>query len=407
MAGKRLVLVIPDGMADLPLADHGGRTPLEMVPTPAMDALASSSVVGTVKNVPAGMSPGSDIAIMSLLGYDPAKYHTGRAPLEAAGMGIPLGQDDVAWRCNLVTLDPDDGAEIPGHRMRSYSAGHIGDLEGRAIVEDLQRELGDDGLVFHPGVSYRHLLLWRGGPSRLLTTPPHDITDRMVDEHLPDGDRSGEVLGLMDHARDHLISHPVNTDRRARGDLPANSIWLWGQGARPSMPTMSASHGLSGSIITAVNLVRGLGVLAGLTPVDVPGATGYIDTNYEGKADAALAAVREGELVVVHIEAPDEAGHGGNLDDKRTAIRDFDSRFLARLIDGLHKIGPFRLLLLPDHPTPLATKTHSSDPVPFLLYDSDLPASGPSSFSEATAAATGLSFASGPALFLHFIGRPA
>jgi 2,3-bisphosphoglycerate-independent phosphoglycerate mutase len=405
MAAKRLVLVIPDGMADLPLRDQGGKTPMEIAATPVMDLLASRSVVGTVCNVPAGFPPGSDVAIMSLLGYDPATYHTGRAPLEAAGMGIPLGPRDVAWRCNLVTLSPDDDGEIPGHVMGSYSSGHIGDEEGRRLAGHLQAELGTDGLVFHPGVSYRHLLLWRNGPSRLDSTPPHDITDRKIDDHLPRGDRAEEVIAMMERARSPLRSHPVNAARRSRGDLPANSIWLWGQGARPSMPTMAESLGLSGSIITAVNLVRGLGVLAGLTPVDVPGATGYIDTNYEGKAEATLAALKNGELAVAHIEAADEAGHGGSLQDKLTAITDFDARFLAPLIEGLSRVGPFRLLLLPDHPTPLALKTHTADPVPFLLFDSDTTVAGPSSFSERSAEATGVSYPSGPALFRHFVGR--
>jgi 2,3-bisphosphoglycerate-independent phosphoglycerate mutase len=355
-------------MADGPIPELNGKTPLQAAKTPHLDRLASRGILGMVRTVPAGLPPGSDVANLSIFGYDPAGHFTGRAPLEAAAMRVALGPPDVAFRCNLVTLAPDGGHV----KMEDFSAGHISTEEARRIVLDLGKALNSVEFNFYPGVSYRHLMVWRNGERSvpLRTTPPHDITGREIEAFLPAGEGRGEILGLMEAGRKFLRDHPVNRVRTVQGKRPANAIWLWGQGRAPDLFPMTERFGIQGAVISAVDLMKGIGFYAGLEIVEVPGATGYLDTNYAGKAEAALRAIREKDFAYVHVEAPDEASHNGNLKDKIQAIEDFDARIVGPVLRGLERFADFRLLILPDHPTPLATKTHSADPVPFVVFSS-------------------------------------
>lgn len=317
-----------------------------------------------MRTVPEGFPPGSDVANLSILGYDPAVYYTGRAPLEAASIGVRLSTEDTAFRCNLVTLSTVDGKTI----MEDYSAGHISTEEARRIILDLREGLSGEGVEFYPGTAYRHLMVWRGGPSRLKTTPPHDITGKDVSAYLPEGEGSERLVRIMERAGEILRDHPVNRDRKEKGLKPATSIWLWGEGRPPGLPTFRERFGITGAMISAVDLMKGIGVYAGLEIVNVPGATGYIDTNYRGKAEYALEFLKRGDLVCVHVEAPDEAGHNGNVEDKVRAIESFDREVVGRVIGGLRDIGEYTIVVLTDHPTPITLRTHTSDPVPFVLY---------------------------------------
>ncbi len=355
----KYVVLQPDGVADRPIAALGGRTPLEYARTPHMDRLAACGTLGMTHTIPEGLPPGSDVGTMSLLGYDPRRYHTGRSPIEAASMGVELGADDVAFRCNLVCVA--DGV------MQDFTAGHISTAEAAQIIGEIQAQLGNDVFEFHPGVSYRHLLVWRGGKSAMRTTPPHDITDRAVAEYLPAGDGAAELRRLMEASQDILAVHSINRARRERGERPATTIWLWGQGKRPALPTMRERFGIAGAVISAVDLVNGLGVLAGLEVIKVPGVTGFLDTNYQGKASYGLRALRSKDLVFIHVEATDETGHMGAVDKKVQAIEDFDSKIVGPILEGLREIPEWRMLLMPDHATPCALKTHSPDPVPFIV----------------------------------------
>jgi 2,3-bisphosphoglycerate-independent phosphoglycerate mutase len=391
---KHLVL-IPDGAADWPVEALGGRTPLEAAATPNLDRLAREGEVGLVRTVPAGMDPGSDVAGMSLFGCDPARAYTGRAPLEAASMGIALGDRDVAFRCNLVST-AGAAPEEPGAAMADYSAGHISTAEGRRIIEDfrasdLYRERFLPAFELFPGVGYRHLLVWRGGSTAVRLVPPHDISGQPLAAFLPQGEAAPNLLGLMALAHAFLQIHPVNLDRRRRGLPAADSFWFWGAGRRPALPAFRERYGLAGAVISAVDLVNGIGVLLGLERVSVPGATGYVETNYRGKAEHALAALARHDCCFVHIEAPDEAGHQGDAALKRTALERIDAEFLGPALAGLAALGPHRILVAPDHYTPIARRTHVGDPVPFLIHDSRAPAgNGAARLTEAEAAKTGL-----------------
>jgi 2,3-bisphosphoglycerate-independent phosphoglycerate mutase len=358
----KYAVVLGDGMADYPVEALGGRTPLAAAHKPCMDALADRAagyglVQTTVKHLPAG----SDVANLSVLGYDPDQYYTGRGPLEAASMGVKLLPGDTAFRCNLITTD---------ETIVDYSAGHITTAEAAELMRFLESKLGRDGLRFYPGISYRHLLLIDNCPPGIECTPPHDVVGQPVKDHLPRGQGSENLIGLIKASQEILPDHPVNKKRVAAGKRPANSIWPWGQGRTPSMPAFREKYGVSGAVISAVDLIRGLGVQAGMEVIDVPGATGYLDTDYGAKARYALKALEHTDFVFVHVEAPDEAGHGGKLEDKMKAIEDLDAKLIKPLFDGLGKFGDFRLMVLPDHPTPLATKTHAYDPVPYIIYDS-------------------------------------
>ncbi|WP_020675930.1 cofactor-independent phosphoglycerate mutase [Geopsychrobacter electrodiphilus] len=383
---KYLVL-LGDGMADEPIEVLGGLTPLQKAHTPHMDILANSGILGMAATVPKGFHPGSDVANLAVFGYDPALSYSGRAPLEAASIGVDLGPDDIAFRLNLVWLEAHYGKLYMG----DFSAGHICTSDAAELINSLQSELGDDQFSFHPGISYRHLLVWHGGREKLTCTPPHDISSQSIESHLPQGEGSAELIALTTSAQMLLANHPVNNARLERGDLPANSIWLWGQGRRPQMKTFQELYGLDGGVISAVDLIRGLGVCAGLKIVEVPGATGYIDTNYLGKGEAALELLKESDFVYLHVEAPDEAAHGGLLDEKIQAIEDFDRFVVGTIYAHLDQIGDCRILVMPDHPTPVELRTHTAKAVPYLLFDSRTPhIQRDSGYSEVSAESTGV-----------------
>jgi 2,3-bisphosphoglycerate-independent phosphoglycerate mutase len=372
----KYLFIVGDGMADEPVPSIGGKTPLEAADIGCMDQMAKNGMVGMCRTVPPGMPPGSDVANLSLLGFDPSKYYTGRGPLEASSMGIDLGIDDCAFRCNLVTVT--DG------KMADYSAGHISTAEAEAIITDLNSELADESVHFYTGVSYRHICVVKGNFRRLSCTPPHDITGKDVEAHLPAGEGASSALELMVKSADMLKNSPVNRERIKKGKAPATQIWLWGQGYSPKLPVFSDKFGVKGSVVTAVDLIKGIGYLAGLEIIEVEGATGFIDTNYEGKADAALGSLKEKDFVFIHVEAPDEAGHSGDVDMKIKAIEYFDERLLKRIIDKIK--GDYRVLVMPDHPTPVGIKTHTSNPVPFILYGKGIKANGIDVYTEAAAA---------------------
>jgi 2,3-bisphosphoglycerate-independent phosphoglycerate mutase len=348
----KYVVCVPDGCADEPLAELGGRTPLEAAELPHLRALAARGEVGRAAVIPDGMPPGSDVGNMSIFGYDPARYHTGRAPIEAAALGLKLGPDQVAYRCNLVTIG-EDGT------MADFAGGHPATDEAAKVIEALDVELGGDGVSFHPGVQYRHIVVAPEEWVDAECTPPHDLTGQPA--RWPTGPAAPGLRRVMEASREIV----------GRSSLAANQVWLWGQGFQPQMPSFADTYGLDAGLVTAVDLVRGLGVLTDVRVVDLPTATGWYDTDYEGKRDCALAALAEGaDLFVIHVEASDEAGHAGDVDEKVRALENWDRRILADLVPALDAMGPWRLLLLPDHATPLATRTHSSDPVPYLLVDS-------------------------------------
>jgi 2,3-bisphosphoglycerate-independent phosphoglycerate mutase len=395
----KYVILIGDGMADEPCPELDGRTPLEAADTPHMDALAGRGELGLARTVPPGMPPGSDVANLSIMGYDPARYHTGRAPIEAASLGVELADDEVAFRCNLVTLEPSD-TDVT---MIDYSAGHVPTEEAARLIAALDERLGDDGRSFTAGVSYRHLLVWRDGPLNAESLPPHDFTQQSVGQFFQAQGDTALVADLVRQSWEILPDHPVNQKRRADGLNPANSIWLWGQGTRPRMPTLAQRFGLTGAVISAVDLVRGLGVLAGLETILVPGATGWLDTDYAGKVAAALAALSRLDLALVHVEAPDEAGHSGQLDLKLQAIADFDARVVGPMVAGLEDVGPYRLLVMCDHPTPLSVRTHTSDPVPFVIFDSTRPGEYSQGYSEAEARRTELMLEAGYDLMARLV----
>ncbi|MCX7772595.1 MAG: cofactor-independent phosphoglycerate mutase [Clostridia bacterium] len=365
----KYIVVLGDGMADWPIEKLNGKTPLEAAKKPAIDALSRCATLGLVKTVPQGMPAGSDVANLSVFGFDPKTYYTGRSPLEAISMGLKLGEDDTALRCNLVTLS--DEEDFAKKTMVDYSSGEITTQESTQLMEDVAKALNREGISFYPGISYRHCLIWKDGSLDIKLTPPHDISGKYIGDYLPKGPGGELALELMKKSVAILRDHPINQKRKERGLNPAISIWLWGQGKKPSVPLFIEKYGLCGSVISAVDLIKGIGIASGMKSVDVPGATGNIHTNFKGKAEAALKELREGrDFVYVHIEAPDECGHQGQLEDKVRAIELIDSEVVAPLLQGLKEIDDYRLMILPDHPTPIAIKTHCADPVPFLIYDS-------------------------------------
>jgi len=398
----KYIVLLGDGMADEPIAELDGKTPLQVAHTPHMDSLARDGEIGLANTVPTGYHPGSDVANLSVFGYDPAACYTGRSPLEASSMGIELGPEDVAFRLNLVHLHPHFGHLY----MEDFSAGHIPTDEARPLVELLQQELGDERFQFHPGVSYRHLMVWRGGAAAMKTVPPHDISGQCIGDYLPRGEGGAELVDLMTSAQMLLKRHPVNIRREQEEKPTANSIWLWGQGKLPKMETYREKFGLTGAVISAVDLIKGIGINAGLQVIEVEGATGYIDTDYRGKAEAALQALEKVDFVYLHVEAPDEASHSGNLPDKLQAIEDFDREVVGPVLEGLKALGPHRVLVLPDHPTPLALKTHTSAAVPYLLFDSagSIAAAGADGYTEQAAAASGLRVDPGFGLLPRMLG---
>ena len=371
----KYIIAIPDGASDTVSDFVDGQTPLAAADSPLMDELANCGQVGWAQNTPDGMHPGSDVACLSIFGYNPGEIYTGRAPLEAASLGIDLG-DDFAFRCNLVTIE--DG------KMKEFTAGHISTEEADALIQGMNQAVAGQGIQFHTGVQYRHIMQAAAANGDVKCTPPHDILDQDIEPYLPQGGSQDFVRGMMAKSIGVFKDHPVNRARIAAGKPPATQIWLWGQGPAPSLQRYSERIGLSGGVITAVDLIRGIGGLAGLEIIHVEGATGLPDTNYEGKARAALDVLQKDDFVVVHVESTDEMGHAGDLKMKTQSVHDFDQRMLQILVDGLRERGEdFRLLLLPDHPTPISIRTHTDDPVPFLLYDSRFPeAKGAGGYSE-------------------------
>jgi 2,3-bisphosphoglycerate-independent phosphoglycerate mutase len=365
----KYIILLGDGMADRPHPQLGGKTCLQAAKTPNLDQLATLGRVGMVHTIPEGFPPGSDVANLTVMGYDPRKYYTGRSPLEAASIGVDLAQDDIAFRCNLVTLRV-TGRATRRAVMEDFSSGHISTEEARLLIEEIDAKLGSEHIRFYPGVSYRHLMVWKGGHDALECTPPHDIQDKEIQDYLPRGAGDATIIDLMESSMDILTSHPVNRKRIDSGKRPANSIWLWGQGRRPSMPTFRDKYGIEGAMISAVDLTKGIGLYAGFEVVNVPGATGWLDTNYVGKAEHALWALKTKDFVYVHVEAPDEAGHSGELKNKLKAIEDFDEFIVGNIMHGMKQFDEYRIMVLPDHPTPLELRTHSNEPVPFILYDS-------------------------------------
>jgi 2,3-bisphosphoglycerate-independent phosphoglycerate mutase len=360
----KYVVLLGDGMSDEAIEGLGGKTPLQVAKTPNMDYMARRGVLGLARTVPAGYPPGSDVANLSMFGYDPALCYTGRSPLEAASMGVELGPDDVAFRINLVNLEARGGRLL----MDDYSAGHISTACGRQLIEELQRQLGGDEFSFHPGVSYRHLMVWHNGCAQIQATPPHDISGQDILAYLPKGEGSDRLINLMNSSQMIFHNHPQYKKRCELGETPANSIWLWGQGRAPVMERFQTKFGLTGAVISAVDLIKGIGIYAGLDVIDVPGATGYLDSNFRGKAQAALDALKQSDFVFVHVEAPDEASHSGKLADKIQAIECFDEQVVGPVLEGIKAFGDYRILCAPDHPTPVALMTHTSDPVPFVIY---------------------------------------
>jgi 2,3-bisphosphoglycerate-independent phosphoglycerate mutase len=398
----KYVIIHGDGMADWPCDELGGRTPLEAANKPNMDLLATRGELGLVATIPPGMPSGSDVGTMTMLGYDPARYHTGRAPIEAASQGIELAPDDVVFRMNLVSLNPGvDGALM----MDDFTSGHITSEEAATIVADLQAQLAGNGIEFHNGVSYRHLMVWHGGPNGARLTPPHDITGKPAGPHLPEGEGAERLRAIMDRAAAILREHPVNRTRVAAGKPAATSVWFWGQGRRPAVPTLKERFGIEGSVISAVDLVNGLGRLAGLERIKVPGATGFLDTDYAAKARYGLKALERRDFLLLHIEAPDEAGHMGRADLKREAIERIDELIIGPLLRDLPALGEFRLLLMPDHATPCKLKTHSNEPVPFAMLAPASSSHAPARrYTEAEAARTGVSVTDGYRLIESLLG---
>ena len=400
---KYLVLLL-DGMADYPVPELSGKTPMELAKKPNIDFLSANGEVGLCKTVADGLKPGSDVANLSVLGYDPAVCYTGRSPLEAASIGIDLKPTDVAMRCNLVTLS--DEANYADKTMVDYCADDISTEEAAKIIQFIEEKLGNELYKFYSGVSYRHCLVIQNGTTKLGNmTPPHDISGRVVGEYLSEAEEAKPLLELMEKSYELLKDHPVNLERIKRGKRPANSIWLWGEGRKPSLEDFKAKNGISGGIVSAVDLLRGIGKCANMAVPEVKGATGYIDTDFTAKKNAAIELFEKGtDLVYIHMEAPDECGHRGEVENKIKSIELIDELVAGPMMDYL-KGTPHSILVMPDHPTPLTLKTHVSDPVPYLIYNSEKQISGPDTINEKTAAKTGNKIDFGPAVMDKLIGK--
>ena len=392
---KYLVL-IPDGMADVKIEQLGNKTPMQAANKPTMDALAKKSLVGTVSNVPAGMVPESDTANMAILSFDPKIYSKGRSPLEAMSMGLEMHPDETAYRCNVVTLSED--GDYDDKIILDHSADEITTAEADELIKALEAELGNDNRHFYTGVSYRHCLLWKNSDDKYPFMRPHDILGKQIKEYLPKAENGGaEFYDLMRKSYDILNHHPINEARRARGLKPANSAWLWSPGKKPQLPNFKEKWGLNAAVISAVDLIKGIGICAGMKSIDVEGATGNVHTNYQGKAEAAIQAFSDGyDYVYIHVEAPDECGHRAETDNKVLSIEKIDALILSPVLSYLERCGEdYRIMVLPDHPTPIFMRTHTSEPVPFFIYDSQKDVEGVSSFDEDNATATGYYVADG------------
>ena len=387
-------------MADYPLEELGGKTPLEAAKTQNMDFIARFGALGQVKTIPDNMAPASDVANMSIFGFDPKRYYSGRGPLEAANLGIELGGGDLAFRCNFVSVNNDN--------LIDYSAGHITTKEAGILVEFLNKKLGTQKIQFHCGVSYRNLMVIKDAPPEWLTIscfPPHDIIGKNILRHLPKEKSAEFLVKLMKESARLLAAHEINQVRIDLGENPADMIWLWGQGKKPNMPTYKEKYSLSGSVISAVDLIKGIGKIIGLEVINIPGATGYYDTDYEGKARAAIKSLQDKDFVFVHVEAPDEAGHNGDLREKITAIERFDRFVVGKILSAFKRKKNFRILVLPDHPTPLSVRTHTSDAVPFGIFGRNIFGAGFLGYSEKEAKKSSLFFDQGYKLIDYFLER--
>jgi len=392
----KYALIVPDGCADEPIPALDGQTPLAAARIPHMHSIVTAGRVGSVRTIPKGYPPGSDVATLSVVGYSPEKYYTGRAPLEAVAQRISLGPGELVFRCNLVTI-------VDG-RMEDFAAGHISQAEAEKLIADLQERLGDERVSFHAGVSYRHLVTIKDADwMRVKCTPPHDITGKPVAGHLPTGKGSDVVRDLMQRSQPVLADHEVNQIRRDLGENPATSIWLWGQGTMPRLPSFYKRFGIHGAAITAVDLIRGIASCVGWKLIEVEGATGYLDTNYSGKGAAAVAALDEVDFVAVHVEAPDEAGHNGDAAAKVQALEQIDEHVVGPLLEKLTSYDAWRVLCLPDHPTPVGVRTHTSQPVPFCMAGTGVAADRATRFTEAAGAESDLHIDPGHELMEYFL----
>ena len=398
----KYIIVLGDGMSDEPIEALGGKTPLEVAETPVMDELASKGELGMVQNVPAGMSPGSEIANLSVMGYDPLTDFTGRSPLEALSVGVEMEPDDIIFRCNVVTLTEEEPYEET--TIVDHSSGEISTAEADALMDAIREAFNDETFQFYTGTSYRHIMVWKKGRLAKLE-PPHDHLTQKAGPYLPEE----EVLrDFMVRSYDILNNHPVNLKRAAEGKRKANSLWYWGAGTKPSLSNFEEKTGLKGAMVSAVDLLKGIAVGAGMAVAEVAGATGSLHTNYEGKSAAAIKALLEDgqDFVYIHVEAPDEMGHQGSMTDKITAIEYLDSRIVAPVKAAMDESGEdYRMLILPDHPTPIRIRTHSSEPVPFILYDSRHQAKKVARYTERDAAATGVYIQDGYTLMEQFIEK--
>ena len=401
----KYVVILGDGMADYPVDSLSGKTPLAVANKPFTDTLANLSEVGLVKTIAAGLKPGSDVANLSVLGYDPKECYTGRSPLEAASIGIPLKDTDVTARANLVTLSGE--GEYETLTMEDYSAGEISTEEAKILIGFLKKELDTDENKLYAGISYRHCFVADRGKIAGDLTPPHDITGKPIKEYLPHSEAGRAYLSLMKRSYELLKNHPVNAVRVKSGKNPANSLWFWGEGTKPALQNFTERYGVKGAMISAVDLLKGIGKLAGMEVIEVEGATGNYDTDFSGKAEAALAALKKGaDFVYIHIEAPDECGHHGDVEHKIYSIEQIDEKVVRRVTEGLREFGePFSVMVLPDHPTPIKTMTHCSDPVPYLIYRSNEPVIGTAKYDEAHAAASGKFVQSGVDLMKRFLDK--
>lgn len=393
----KIAILVGDGMSDRPIVELGDKTPLEVAKIPNMNEIAKAGTIGVVKTVPRGMKPASDVANLSILGYDPKLYYSGRGPLEAANIGIEIAEDEVAFRCNLITASND--------ALADYSAGHITDKESQGLMEFLNESLGSDRIKFRHGKSYRNLVVIKTRSKDELTelintdcTPPHDVSGQPILKNLPKGKGAELLIKLMQDSRELLEKHEINKVRVDLKENPGNMIWLWGQGTNPNMPSFSGMFGLEGSVISAVDLVNGIGRLVGLEIIEVPGATGYYDTNYQGKGDYAVNALKSRDFVFVHVEAPDEAGHNGDVRAKITAIENFDKFVVGTVWNYLKGTDDYRIMVLSDHATPVAIKTHVSDPAPFAMAGTGVGHNGFETFNEKNAVEAKLKYKSGAAL---------
>jgi len=394
------IMIIPDGAADYPIDILEGKTPLEVADTPFMDSLAKQGVLGRVKTIPRGFTPSSDVANLSLLGYDPKAYYTGRGPLEAANLGVELGERDLAFRCNLITA--------AGGKLHDYSAGHITDKEAKILIEHVSKNLRADNIEFFFGTSYRNLMVVRGGVDlgldKIKYFAPHDIMGKKISKHLPRDKNSEVLVDLMNRSKDILRSHEINKVRIDLGENPANMIWLWGCGPKPTMPLFEDEYGVKGAVISAVDLIKGIGRIVGLKVLEVEGANGYYDTNYLGKAETAVKALEACDFVFIHIEATDEAGHNQDLRMKIACLERIDKLVVGTVVERL-KDKDFRILITPDHPTPISLRTHTDEPVPFLLSGSGIDKDDFSSYSEKEAQNSSLYFDKGVDLLKRFLTK--